>query len=307
MVITLTGANNYLLQSALTGLAGDFIKEHDELAVEKLDAEECGYDQLVGAVESLPFLAAKKMVIVHDLSANAQAAESIEHIISLAGETTDLIIVESKPDKRSVYYKLLKKLTDFREFKELDEMGLVQWLVKQSAAKSAGISSADARYLVQRTGLNQSKLARELEKLTQYDRQINKASIDLLVRENPSGTIFNLIDSAFSGNLTKSLRIYDEQRQQKVEPQAVHGMLVWQMHAVALAAYAPAEVSAADIAKDSNISPYVIQKSQTIARKMGRQKITEFMRLLREIDYRSKHEAIDYDEALRYAIVTLAS
>lgn len=306
MTVALAGTNHYQLKASLDKLVNDFVKDHGDLALERLDGEEASYEQIIGAVEALPFLSAKKMVIVQDLSANNQAAESIEQIIGLAGDTTDLIIVEPRPDKRASYYKHLKKLADFYEYTEPNEDKLAQWLVAEAKNKQAAISIRDARYLVQRVGLNQSKLGRELEKLIQYRPQINKESINLLTEESPSGTIFNLIDNVFSGNLKEALYIYDEQRRQKVEPQAVHGMLVWQMHAVAVTANAPAGTNAGQIAKDSGISPYVIQKSQRVARKMGRKKIVEFMQLLRDIDYRGKHEALDYDEALRYAFISLA-
>ncbi len=84
------------------------MQEHGALAVERLDGEEASYEQIIGAVESLPFLAEKKMVIVQDLSANKQAVEALEQIINLAGDTTDLVVVEPHPDKRAAYYKQLK-------------------------------------------------------------------------------------------------------------------------------------------------------------------------------------------------------
>lgn len=302
----LTGTNTFQLNEKLRQLIADFSREHGDLALEKLDASEVEYNQILGAIESLPFLATKKMVVAYDVSLNKDAAEKLELLIERAGETTDLVIVESKVDKRSVYYKQLKKLTNFQEYEEMGEAELTAWLVAEAKRAKATLSRSDAAYLVQRVGANQLRLSHELQKLVQYNPSVTKKTIDLLTTENPSSTIFNLIDSVFSGNLKQAFRIYDEQRQQKVEPQAIHGMLVWQMHAVAITVSAPSTVNANQIAQDSGMSPYVIQKSQKIARNMGRAKIIEFMKLLRDIDYRGKHEVFDYDEALRYAIISLA-
>lgn len=307
MTVALTGTNSFLVRSEARRLADSFVKEHGDLALEKLDGTAAGRDQIIGAVESLPFLAGRKMVVVQDLSANQQASEALEQIIERTNDSTDLVIVEAKLDKRGVYYKQLKKLAGFKEFNELDEALLADWLVEEAKGQKAVLNKRDAGYLVERVGTDQMRLSRELEKLRQYDPKISRQSIDQLTDENPSSTIFNLIDSAFSGNLAQALRIYDEQRRQKVEPQAIHGMLVWQMHNVAVTAAAPSDMNSAEIAKQSGISPFVVQKSQRIAHKMGRRKIIEFMELLRDIDYRSKRETLDYDEALRYAIVTLAS
>ncbi len=306
MVTTLTGTNWFSAKDRLDELIGAFTKEHGDLALEKLDAAETSYDQILGAIESLPFLASKKMVIVYDLSLNKDASEKLNVLIERAGDSTDLVIVESKVDKRGTYYKQLKKLPGFQEFNELEEGQLTSWLTSEATRLGANLSRSDAQYLVQRVGLSQMRLSHELQKLVLYNPAVTKKSIDLLTDENPSSTIFNLIDSVFSGNLKQALHMYDQQRQQKVEPQAIHGMLVWQMHAVAIAVSAPSSANSSQIAQDSNISPYVIQKSQRIAHAMGRTKVIEFMKLLRDIDYRGKHEIFDYDEALRYAIISLA-
>lgn len=300
------GTNSFAVKTHVDELTEAFIKDHGDLALEKLDGEEASFEQILGAIESLPFLATKKMVVVRDLSANKPAAEALEQIVDRAGDTTDLILVESKLDKRGLYYKALKKLTDFQEYDELNEAELAAWLMQAARQQKATLSRADADYMVQRIGANQMKLSHELTKLVQYDPNITRQTIQLLTDETPSSTIFNLVDNVFSGNLRRALEIYDEQRQQKVEPQAILGMLVWQMHAVAVASTAPAGTTPAQISKDSGMSPFVVQKSQRIARKMGRRKILEFMDLLRDIDYRGKHEPLDYDEALKYAFVSLA-
>jgi DNA polymerase III subunit delta len=307
MTIALVGTNWHGVKAELDTLTSEFVREHGDLALERIDGFEAEYEQILGAIESLPFLASKKMVVIQNLSQNKQASEALGTLIERAGDSTDLVVVESKVDKRSVYYKQLKKLADFKEFNELDENALAGWLATEAKQQKAVLSTNDARFLVERVGANQTALARELEKLVQYDPKITRQTIELLTDETPSSTIFNLIDSAFSGNLEQALRIYADQRAQKVEPQAMHAMLVWQMHAVALCAQAPNDKSAQDIAKDAGMSPYVVQKSQNIARRMGKAKILEILTLLRDIDHRSKHHTLDYDEAMKFIIISLAN
>lgn len=307
MKITITGTNRYGVKQRLDELAHAFIEEHGDLALEKLDGSEASYEQLLGAIESLPFLASKKMVVIYDLSTNAQAVESIEKLLERLPESTDLLLIERKLDKRSIYYKSLKKLTDFQEFNELDEDHLADWLAAEAETKKAKLSKSDARYLVQRVGTDQMRLGCELDKLISYNKEVSRNTIDLLVDESPTSTIFNLLDSAFSGDLSKATRLYREQRSLRIEPQVILAMLVWQMHAVAIVSSAPEGADPKSIAQDSGINPFVVQKSQRIAGKMDRAKIAGFMGLLRDIDYRSKREIIDYDEALQYALISLAS
>jgi DNA polymerase-3 subunit delta len=306
MIATFSGTNAFALRAELAAVTDKFVKEYGDFALERLDGDESSYEQILGAIESLPFLATRKMVQVENLSLNKIAAELLDQLIDRAGDTTDLVIVESKLDKRGSFYKQLQKLTDFKDFSEMDESSLAGWLVNAAKQQGGMLGRPDAGYLVQRVGVNQLRLSNELQKLVQYNPKVNRASIDLLTAESTRTTIFNLIDSVFSGNVRQALNIYDEQRKQRIEPQAIHGMLVWQMHAVAVAVSMPAGADSHAVAKESGLSPYVLQKSQSIARKMGRQRVIEFMQLLRDIDYRGKREPLDYDEALQYAIISLA-
>lgn len=306
MITVVSGENRFLVQQHMRRTVDPFIAEHGDLAVERIDANEASYDDIRAAVESLPFLVSKKLVIVNNLSQNKEAAEKFDELKELASDTTDLFIVEAKLDKRGAYYKKLKKQKEFTEYAELDESSLSAWLVDMAHQLNGSISRSDASYLVQRVGANQLRLSNEVKKLIQYNVHITKSSIDDLTVENPGTTIFNLIDSIFSGNMQQALRIYDEQRKLRIEPQAIHGMLVWQMHTVAIISAAPKNTPAQTIASQSGISPFVVQKSQRIAAKMSRSAILQFLQLLRDIDYRSKRSALDYDEALRFAIVSLA-
>jgi len=151
----LTGENDFGRQAELDKLAKAFVAKHGDLALERLDGQEAAFEQIREALTSLPFLAAHKMVILREPGANKQFAADFEKISSEIPETNDVILIEPKLDKRLSYYKFLKKQTDFREFSELDAAGLTRWLAQAVKARGGSLSSADARYLVERVGPNQ--------------------------------------------------------------------------------------------------------------------------------------------------------
>jgi DNA polymerase-3 subunit delta len=285
MIITLTGNNSFALHQRLNGLVGEFIKKYGDLALELIDAEEAEAQAVLGAVQSPPFLAERKMVVVRNLSSNKQASELIEQIISSAGDSTDLIFYDSVTDKRTAYYKILKAKTKLEQFNELDAL-------------------SDAKFLVERVGTNQSLLANELQKLLTYDPKITHGTIELLTEPNPQSKVFELLDAAFSGNKKNALRLYEEQRAQKVEPQAILAMIAWQLQILAVAKYGSGKPANA-IAKDSGLSPYPVTKAQGLARKINEDKLKNMVAEAFEIDWRSKTSAIDLDEALKTYITTL--
>ena len=234
MITTLSGSNSYALRHAQKALVDSFVTQHGDMALEQLDGEEVSIERLSEALTSVPFLSDKKLVLIRQGSANKQFAERATDMLKDVTETTDVIIVESKVDKRSSYYKFLKKSTDFKEYSELDSGGLARWLSAQAKEKGGMLSLSDATFLVTRVGLNQQLLSHELDKLLLYNDTITRQTIELLTESTPQSTIFELLDAAFAGNTQRALQLYAEQRALKVEPQQIIAMLTWQLHILAL-------------------------------------------------------------------------
>jgi len=304
MIITLTGSNFYLLKRRLDELTNGFVKEHGELALERIDAEEAEPATILEAVQSLPFLASRKMVVLRSLGANKTASGQIEQIIDAAGDTTDLIFYEPSPDKRTAYFKVLKSKTQLEEFNELDPRGLATWLANEVKKQGGQLSLSDANYMVERVGTNQELLANELEKLLIYDPKISRQNIDLLTVKTPQSKVFDLLDAAFGGNKKRALELYAEQRDQRVEPQAIMAMIAWQLELITLAHLGKGK-DAGKIAADAGFSPYPVQKAQRLAAKLDRQQLTDMIITAAEFDYKSKTTTFDLDEALKTYIVTL--
>lgn len=290
MVITLTGANRFELQRELDGLVRAFLAEHDEFGLERIDGEEAEYDRLSEALTSLPFLADKKLVILRTPGANKQFAENIEALLSGVPESTDAVLVEPKLDKRSAYYKHLKKVTDYREFAELDANGLARWATEAAKAKGGNLSMGDARYLVDRVGASQQLLDQEIDKLILYKADITRQSIEALTEMAPQSTVFELLEAAFGGNSRRAMALYAEQRALKVEPQQIIAMLAWQLHIVALVKTAGNGRTPDAIAKEAKVSPYVVKKSGGIARSLSLAELKDQIASLLDIDRRLKRE-----------------
>ncbi|HVV66784.1 MAG TPA: DNA polymerase III subunit delta [Candidatus Saccharimonadales bacterium] len=305
MILTLTGENNFDLRQALRRLVDDFCQEHGDLALERIDCEEAGIERIRESITSLPFLAAKKLVVLSKPSTNKQFTEQAEQILDDTPETTDVIIVEPKPDKRTAYYKFLKKNTDFKEFPELDSNGLAKWLAETAKARQGSIKPADARYLVERVGVNQLLLSNELEKLLLYSPDISRQSIDLLTEPAPQSTIFELLDAAFAGNTKKAAALYAEQRALKVEPAQIIAMLAWQLHVLAIIK-ASGDEPAEQVARSAKLNPFVVRKSQGIARRLSLAELRKLVGDLLQIDIAMKRTNIDADEALQHYLLAIA-
>jgi DNA polymerase III delta subunit len=306
MIISIVGPNTFLLQQELKKLVKDFVDKHGDLALERLDGEEVSFEKLTAVLQSLPFLSAKKLVIIRSPSANKEFSEQLETLLPTIPETNDIVLVELRPDKRTVFYKTLKKHTDFHEFNELREQEMPKWLVEQASIQGATLKMGDAAYLVQRVGANQNLLSNELKKLLIYNPDITRATIDLLTEPTPASTIFELLDAAFAGDTKRALALYEEQRALKVEPQQIMAMLAWQLHILAVIKTA-GERSVDDIAKEAKLNPYVVRKSAGIAKKLTYSDVKKLVERALKLDIRLKSESIDANDALQHFLLTITS
>ncbi len=293
-----------MLQQRLNELTEKFAAKYGEFALERIDGEEVEPQVIIDSLKSLPFLASRKMIVLRSLGKNKLASGQIEQIISSISKELDVIFYEPSADKRTSFYKTLKKHTEFEEHNELDSRQLAQWLSSEAQRRGGQLALSDASYLVEKVGQDQMLLASELQKLLIYDHQITRENIDLLVEPTPQGKIFELLEAAFSGRQAAALRLYDEQRAQKVEPQAILALVSWQLQLLALVK-AGGNRPASKIAKDSGKSEFPLVKASRLAAKITDEKLKLMVEWALEIDWQGKTTALDMDEALKNYLISL--
>jgi DNA polymerase-3 subunit delta len=304
MIVTLTGPNDHARKQELGSLLATFVAEHGDMAVERLDGEETSAERMHEALASLPFLTARKLVILREAGKQKAFSEHISEVLGNVAETTDVIIYEPKLDKRGVYYKTLKKETDFKEFGDMDAVGLARWAGNYAKEQGGQLAAADARLLIDRVGLNQQVLQHELDKLLVFDPAITRRTIELLTERTPASTIFELLDAAFGGKTKYAFELYREQRALKVEPQAIIAMLAWQLHVLAVVKAGGNRVPDA-IAKEAKLNPFVVRKSLGLARRLTLEHIKRLVADLLQLDRQLKRSNLDADEALQLYLLKM--
>jgi DNA polymerase-3 subunit delta len=304
MIVTLTGANDHLRKRELSARIAAFVAAHDAMAIERYDGEDTAATRMREAVQSMPFLSERKLVVLREPSKQKAFVEAIADVLGEVADSTDLIMYEPKLDKRSVYYKTLKKATDFQEFNTLEAGALARWATEYVKEQGGTLSLGDATALINRTGPHQQLLQSELDKLLAYEAHITKQTIELLTERTPQSTVFELLDAAFAGKTERAFALYKEQRALKVEPQAIIAMLAWQLHILAVVK-AGGNRTADDIAKGAKLNPFVVRKSQGLTRTLTLERIKQLIASLLRLDAELKRSAIDADEALQYYLLAL--
>jgi len=307
MITTLTGPNDFARTHELQTRVAAFVTEHGDFAIERFDGEESSMQRMREGLQSLPFLTARKLVVLREPGKQKAFAEDVASILEGIADTTDVIIVEPKLDKRLSYYKTLKKSTDFLEFIELDAGGLAKWAMAYCKAHASEISQADARMLIDRVGGNQQMLQNELDKLIAFAPQITAQTIERLTDWLPQSTIFELLDAAFAGKTERAMALYAEQRALRVEPQAIIAMLAWQLHILVVVKAGATTRSSEEIAKMAKLNPFVVRKSQGLVRGLTLNRLRDLVSDLLSIDRQLKRSSIDADDIVQLFLLRVVS
>ena len=181
---------------------------------------------------------------------------------------------------------------------------MAKWLVEQANFQGATLEIRDANYLVERVGTNQGLLAGELNKLLIYGPEVTRQNIDLLTEPTPRSKVFDLLDAAFEGRKEQALRLYEDQRAQKVEPQAILAMITWQLQQIAVAKMA-GNRSITEVSRDSGMKEYPLRKAKNLADKLSNNDLENMVSGALDIDWRGKTTSFDMDEALKTYIISL--
>lgn len=306
MVTILCGSNSYALGAERHRLVSEFTKKYGDLALEKIDAEEADYGQIREAIENLPFLATKKMVLLKRPGLNKLFVANLEQLLGGVPKSIDVLIIEPQPDRRSSYYKILKSQAGFKEFIEPDERTLQGWLVRKAAAMGCGLSATDAVYLVGLVGANQQRLSNELSKLILLGPKIDRQLIDSLVVPTPATSIFTLLEAVFAGRPKMAVALYADQRAQKIEPPQIMSMLAWQVRLLALIR-ASGGVSVEQIARQTGLSSYSLKRSHSLAKRLELTALTRLADRLLALDESVKTKGLDADQALQGLILEISA
>jgi DNA polymerase-3 subunit delta len=305
MIIAFIGDNAFAREKAAKEFVDGFIGAHGTNAVDRFIATDIELDTLSGAVTTSPFLSQRRLIIVRDISANKSIAERFEDILQQTADTSDVVVIESRVDGRSKYLQILRKMTDCREFAQLDSNELASWIVEQTKLLGGAISPRDAQYLVERVGSNQQLVSQEIDKLLLYNEQITKDSIDKLTEYAPQSSIFAMLEAAFAGNIKSALSLYQEQRAQGMEPQAILGMIAWQLHILALVKTGQ-DRDPGEIASAAKLNPFVVRKSLAVTRRLSFTDLSDLLELAANTDFKLKTSKMNADSAVSALLLVCA-
>jgi DNA polymerase-3 subunit delta len=294
MIILFTGPNGYEIQQELNRLKHDFIDKHDANGLEKHNATDLEPNQLSDLLRGGSLFSSFRFIVIEDISLNKELAEALVSQLKNVPAEITLILIDQKPDKRTGWYKQIQKLGDVRIKNELSSYEINRWVHDYVKQHAGTIKQSDMTFLIERVGYNQRLLSSELDKLLIKDKTISTESIESLVEPNPRESIFQLLDAVVRGDTKLAHRLYVELRQKDVDAFQFVSMLAWQLHNMLLVK-TNIGISKLDLAQQASISPYVIDKTHALVKKISLKQIKQSIELVVEADFQIKQTHVDVD------------
>lgn len=305
MILTFTGENSFAVAAAERQIVAAFTEKHSANGVERVDAEDLTPARLPDLLQGATLFAPARLVVLKNLGANKPILESLTQALAKVPEDTTLVIADSALDKRTKLYKFLKANSNFKEFTLLSDQQLAAWAQGEATRLGGALGASEARFLVERTGRDQWRISHEIVKLVHYQKEVSRAAIELLVEPTPEGTAFELLDAALAGKTTQLARLVSALKTNE-DPYKLFGLLASQVHALAVVATAGGRTPDA-IAKDSGLHPFVVRKTQTVAKRLGEARVARIAADVATCDVQLKSTSTDPWDLLQLCLQKIAA
>lgn len=194
-----------------------------EVNTTTLDGRKLSVSELRNAVDTVPFLSQKRLVIVEGLLGHFERRrkgrqrrpalsepaagdrwQAFSTCIEATSPSTVLILVDGSLKRDNPLLRQLSPLAEVKTFPYLEGSSLQNWIRARVKRYGGSISPQAVRALVELVGGNLWAMANEIEKLLLYTsgRSIEESDVQKLVSYSREANIFTMVDALLQGQAT---------------------------------------------------------------------------------------------------------
>lgn len=267
-----------------------------------LDGTKEKLGKIMNEINSLPFLAERRMIIIDNILSNNDK--------ELLGGLFGLLEDKKFPDQPVVVFWQGEALSKIKEAKELSQLlakekfaqefpllvgaALGSW-IQETVRKSGGaIEEAAVKFLIANTGHDMWQLHSLLNQLVGYaggTRPVSFADVQLFVEEKVDDNIFTMVEQVCGGNKRQAFKLLAEQRRRGEEEGHIFGLIIWQFRVILEIAdelERTEGLTSEVIAKLTGIHPFVVKKNMALAKKHSLASLHQLYSELLETDIATK-------------------
>lgn len=286
MIHLYCGENDFAIKRAVDAVCASFATKHGENSVAKINGGEIDADKLIAEIVNINMFAPQRLIVVENLAKNKTAWVKLGENLLRIPDETEVLIVESTPDKRTKTFKELKKIAKIKEFPTLRFRDLDEWTMNEAHSQNVEIKRDAVDELIMATSGNQWQIAVEIAKFSTLDQMVDKKLVARLVEPNLEASAFAVLDFAMNGRRDVMIRELANLRKLE-DANKFLGLLSSQIFALSTAVNA-GDRRSNDVAKEMGIHPFVMEKMFAAARKLDKRDLAKYAQIVAETDAKCK-------------------
>lgn len=287
-----TGEEEFLIREKQEHWIKAFSEKHGDMNISTLDGQESSPGEIVAEIQSVPFLAEKRLIFIKSLppsttdSFDPRRGEVILDGFKGIEESNVVVLIQPKPDKRTSFYKELVKISQVEEFKLLSEKQLESWIQSRIEKKGGKILPAALLYFIELVGVNLWKYENEIDKLLQFtngEKSISEQDIEKLVVPVISSNVFKFLDAVSEKNSKKALFELHSIMAEGESLMQLFALFIRHIRTFILAKSLK-NPTKDDLVKELKLHPFVAQKTLAALRKFEMKELKDLYQKCFDID-----------------------
>src|SRR5512147_1504270 len=315
----LFGNDEFAITRKLKEFEADFTDPTSaDMNTARLDARSASEDDLNNAVNAMPFLARRRLVLLENISSkynNPSARKKFLEFIGKTPETTRLVMYESVEPKEAEKHWLVKwaeknsKLIQIRAFMLPRLKDMTGWIINETKNQEGQIEPRAAEMLKDMVGVDTRQAGMEIAKLLAYvnwARPVTSQDVDAVCIVTSQQSVFDFVDALSSGN-GKSAQHLLHRLLENEDPFSLWGMVIRQFRLLIQAReILDGRGNKDDVARALGVHPFVAEKTTQQAARFSIESLESIYHRLLAIDEGVKTSQITLDLALDTLVVELA-
>ena len=190
----------------------------------QFDGARLSVSELGAAISSAPFLGGVRWVRVDGLCERFNTPrrgaaalgdwDALGQLLTQAPATTVLVFVEEELRRTNPILQQIEPHATVREFKRFKTEEALSWLRGEVRQRGLHLTRNAARRLVDRADGDRGALTQAVDKLALFagDANVDETTVEALVPDQRSATIFNLVDAVAERRLAAAMQALDTYR-----------------------------------------------------------------------------------------------
>jgi len=333
MIIFLYGPDTYRSRQKLNEIIEHYKKVHKSgLNLKYFDDENLNFQDFKDEVRQTSMFAEKKLIILAEAFPNSEFKEKFLKGAKIFRDAEDVILFYETgqiPEKDSLFDFLIKQ-AKCQEFKPLEGQRLRNWIKKEFEKYQTGIENKALDKLIEFVGSNLWQMSNEIRKLVSYraprqrgeggkenevlfdhkskykNIEISSGDIELLVKPKIETDIFKTIDALALKDKKQALGLVHKHLEKGDSPLYLLSMINFQFRNLLIvkdliqkyrSPYIPSKVT--------NLHPYIIKKSYSLAQKFTIQELKKIYQKIFQVDLDIKTGRVEPEVALDLLIAEI--